>query len=64
MERNFRGNYKAGACLVYRLTYALARLRIRAKCDHPRYTGHKEGRKEWTQSAVMLHGTHSSQKQK
>jgi hypothetical protein len=54
---------ETGTNLVYRLTYLLARPKIHAKCDHSRCIGHKEGHKEWSQSAVRLHGTHSSQRQ-
>jgi hypothetical protein len=50
--------------LLCRLTYPLARPKIRAKCGHPRYIGLKEGRKGWNQSAVVLLGTHSSRRQK
>jgi hypothetical protein len=50
--------------LVYRLTCLLARPKIRVKCDHLPSTGHKEGREEWSPSADLLPGTHSSQRQK
>lgn len=49
---------------VYRLTYLVARPKISAKRDRPRCMATEEGLQEWTQSAVVLHGTHSSQRPK
>jgi hypothetical protein len=39
-------------------------LRFPPNVTAPPLFGHKEGGKEWTQSAVGLHGIHSSQTQK